>query len=105
MKTTFDLPEPLLREAKSMAAQQGRPLRDLVAEALTDKLSSNARKRARARPRTSEWKAFEATLIRQPDGSYLNPNGIQDESFFADVEAARKNGPLWPSRDPFAGDR
>ena len=88
-----------------MAAQQGRPLRDLVAEALTDKLSSNARKRARARPRTSEWKAFEATLVHQPDGSYLNPNGIQDESFFADVEAARKNGPLWPSRDPFAGDR
>ena len=105
MKTTFDLPEPLLREAKSVAAQQGRPLRDLVAEALVEKLSATAAARARARPRSSEWKAFEATLIRQADGSYLNPNGIQDASFFADVEAARSTGPTWPTRDPFADER
>ena len=105
MKTTFDLPEPLLREAKSVAAPQGRPLRDLVAEALADKLACTARSKPGSRGRTSEWKAFEATLIRQPDGSYINPNGIQDESFFADVAAARKLSGTWQPRDPFADDR
>jgi hypothetical protein len=40
-----------------------------------------------------------------PDGSYLNPHGIQDEAYFADVEAARKHGASWPNRDPFADVR
>ncbi|MBA2431911.1 MAG: hypothetical protein H0V56_07325 [Chthoniobacterales bacterium] len=40
MKTTFDLPEALLREAKAVAARQGRPLRDFVAEAMTEKLTA-----------------------------------------------------------------
>jgi len=40
VKTTFDLPETLLREAKAAAAQQGRPLRDFVAEAMADKLAA-----------------------------------------------------------------
>jgi hypothetical protein len=31
MKTTFDLPDPLLRRAKAVAAEQGRPLRDFIA--------------------------------------------------------------------------
>jgi hypothetical protein len=38
MKTTVDLPEMLLREAKAMAARQGRTLRDFVAEAMNEKL-------------------------------------------------------------------
>jgi hypothetical protein len=41
MKTTFDLPEPLLRRAKAVAAHQGRPLRDLVAKAIEGKLSAD----------------------------------------------------------------
>jgi hypothetical protein len=38
MKTTVDLPETLLREAKAVAARQGRTLRDFVAEAMNEKL-------------------------------------------------------------------
>lgn len=38
MKTTVDLPDSLLRDAKAAAARQGRTLRDLVAEALNEKL-------------------------------------------------------------------
>ncbi len=34
MKTTIDLPESLLRQAKAEAALSGRKLRELVAEAL-----------------------------------------------------------------------
>ena len=91
MKTTFDLPDPLLRRAKAVAAEQGRPLRDLIAEAITDKLASpppDAPLR-RSEPPADEWKAYLATLERQPDGSYINPNGIDDESYFEDLDDIR----------------
>ncbi len=38
MKATVDLPQSLLREAKAVAARQGRTLRDFVAEGLNEKL-------------------------------------------------------------------
>jgi hypothetical protein len=41
MKTTLELPDPLFRRAKSVAAQRGIPFRELVSEALTEKLAVN----------------------------------------------------------------
>jgi hypothetical protein len=38
MKTTLEIPDPLFRRAKSAAAERGIPLRELVSEALADKL-------------------------------------------------------------------
>ena len=38
MKTTLEIPDPLFRRAKSAAAERGIPLRELVTEALADKL-------------------------------------------------------------------
>ncbi|HWB95300.1 MAG TPA: hypothetical protein VG672_01320 [Bryobacteraceae bacterium] len=38
MKTTLEIPDNLFRRAKSAAAEQGIPLRELVTEALADKL-------------------------------------------------------------------
>jgi hypothetical protein len=38
MKTTIEIPDPLFRRAKSAAAERGIPLRELVSEALADKL-------------------------------------------------------------------
>jgi hypothetical protein len=38
MKTTLEIPDPLFRRAKSAAAERGIPLRELVSEALIDKL-------------------------------------------------------------------
>lgn len=38
MKTTLEIPDALFRQAKTVAAQKGIPLRELVTEALTDKL-------------------------------------------------------------------
>jgi hypothetical protein len=90
MKTTFDLPEPLLREAKSLAARQGRPLRDLVADAIAQALQSQAATvQRRSEPPPEEWAAFLATLERQPDGSYVNPNGIDAEEFFKSLDDMR----------------
>jgi hypothetical protein len=47
MKTTLEIPDALFRRAKSAAAQRGIPLRELVSEALADKLSAG---RAEERP-------------------------------------------------------
>ena len=46
MKTTLEIPDPLFRQAKAAAAEQGIPLRELVTLALAEKLrgSSNAEK-------------------------------------------------------------
>ncbi|MGO9260726.1 MAG: hypothetical protein ACLQU1_31130 [Bryobacteraceae bacterium] len=38
MKTTLEIPDALFRRAKSAAAEQGIPLRELISEALVEKL-------------------------------------------------------------------
>ena len=89
MKTTFDLPERLVRRAKAAAAEQGRPLRDLVAEAIDAKLAADQAAARSASKAPNEWEAFKAQLVPQPDGTWFNPNGIQDEGFFEALEAIR----------------
>lgn len=103
MKTTFDLPDPLLRKAKAVAADQGRPLRDLVAEALADKLAALALAKGASRSRVSEWKAFEAKLQKQPDGSYINPEIPADDNFAEILETIRAERLAWQPRNPFEG--
>ena len=90
MKTTFDLPDPLLRKAKAVAAAQGRPLRDLVAEAIEARLAAPPPPlQRRSEPPADEWQAFLSTLELQPDGSYINPNGIADPAFFQALDDVR----------------
>jgi hypothetical protein len=104
MKTTFDLPEPLLRRAKAAAAHQGRPLRDLVAEAIEVKLTTDEATARGKGERDNAWKAFSSRLQKLPDGTYFNPEGIEDESFFETLEMIRTEGRAWQPRDPFAPD-
>ena len=42
MKTTLEFPDALFRRAKSAAAQRGIPFRELVSEALAEKLTLGA---------------------------------------------------------------
>ena len=42
MKTTLEIPDTLFRRAKSAAAEQGIPLRELVSQALAEKLRGPA---------------------------------------------------------------
>jgi hypothetical protein len=42
MKTTLEIPDFLFRRAKSVAAQRGIPLRQLVTEAVQDKLNATS---------------------------------------------------------------
>lgn len=103
MKTTFDLPDPLLRRAKALAAQQGRPLRDLVAEAIGEKLEHTAGSAAAGTQpgegRREAWERWRTRLVQLPDGGWLNPEGIEDESFFQSLDGVR--GETWVSRNPF----
>ena len=40
MTTTLEIPDHIFRRAKSLAAERGIPLRELVTEAVKDKLAS-----------------------------------------------------------------
>ena len=44
MKTTLEIPDPIFRRAKSVAAQRGIALRAFVTEAVEEKLAGDSRK-------------------------------------------------------------
>ena len=52
MKTTLEIPDPLFRKAKSKAAERGQTLKQLVTEALQEKLALNTGK---SRPGDPGW--------------------------------------------------
>jgi hypothetical protein len=52
VKTTLEIPDPLFRKAKSTAAERGQTLKQLVTEALQEKLAA---KRAPAGSTEPEW--------------------------------------------------
>jgi hypothetical protein len=66
MKTTFDIPEELLVEAKKRAAELRRPLRSLVTEGLRAQLASGGGRnpavaKRQARPRI-RWVTVKGAL-------------------------------------------
>ncbi len=102
MKTTFDLPGPLLRKANALAADQGRALRDVVAETLQEKLAAHAAATRESEANNAQRMAFEARLQKLPHGSALNPDG--DDSFAERLETIRAESRGWQPRDPVAGE-
>jgi hypothetical protein len=50
VKTTLDIPDPLFRKAKSKAAERGQSLRQLVTEALQEKLAAKPAPTRRGEP-------------------------------------------------------
>jgi hypothetical protein len=53
MKTTLEIPDLLFRKAKSTAAERGQTLKQLVTEALQEKLA--VKSTGKARPREPGW--------------------------------------------------
>ncbi|HEX4076587.1 MAG TPA: hypothetical protein VHX49_14390 [Candidatus Acidoferrales bacterium] len=47
MKTTLEIPDDVFRRAKSAAAERGIPLRELVTEAVKDKLDKRSKTNAK----------------------------------------------------------
>lgn len=73
MKTTLEIPDSLFRRAKSAAAERGVPLRQLVADALAEKLSGKI-------PEEKPWmKTFGKLHILRKETA--NINGIIEKAF------------------------
>lgn len=60
MKTTIDLPDDLVREVKLRAVMQGRTVKDLVAECLSESLGLTPRKNEKS-PTGSERVEIDAS--------------------------------------------
>lgn len=65
MKTTVELPPELLRRMKAEAALQGRTMKDLLIEAVRDKLASGASSRAGWRAVFGKARAAEVREVEQ----------------------------------------
>ena len=58
MKTTIEIPDPLFRKAKSLAAERGQTLKAFVTDALTARLASQSG----GGPRNPQWMAGFGSL-------------------------------------------
>jgi hypothetical protein len=65
MKTTIDLPDELFVAAKKRAADERRPLRDLVAAGLREELRNPARSKRKAR--AIDWVTVKGGVPRGLD--------------------------------------
>lgn len=87
MKVTLDLPDQLLRQAQACAAECDCSLQTFVIEALTEKLAVIA---AAPPPTGRDGREELASRLQlRPDGTYFNPDGIEDEEFFRSLEKLR----------------
>lgn len=90
MKTTLELPDDLFRSAKIAAAQQGRPLKDLFAEALRDKLKSPG---LVARPTAPPWMklfgAFGKSRVSRADSRRIQ---AAVEAEFGQIDPLEQSG-------------
>jgi len=74
VKTTLEIPDPIFRRAKSVAAQRGIPLREFVTEAVKEKLADGGK--ATGKP----WMAAFGKLRRlRKETSRIN--GLIEEEF------------------------
>lgn len=76
MKTTLELPDPLLRKVKATAAARGQSMKDFVAEALREKLAPAARPGVAAEP---PWMRGFGRLKRLHDETARVQRAIDDE--------------------------
>lgn len=89
MKVRLDLPDQLLLRAQAAAVERGCTLQDFVIEALTEKLATIG-----AAPRSASIdgrKTLASRLQLLPDGSFRNPDGIDDDEFFENLERTRSD--------------
>lgn len=79
MKTTLEIPDPIFRRAKSVAAERGIPLREFITEAVRDKLAD------RAKAAEKPWMAGFGKLRRLHKETAKINRRIEEE--FEQVEA------------------
>lgn len=74
MKTTLEIPDPVFRRAKSVAAQRGIALRAFVTEAVEEKLAADAQKQDKP------WSRLAGGL-KHLHKETVRINGILNEEF------------------------
>jgi hypothetical protein len=72
MKTTLDLPDHLMRQVKQRALQQGRPIKELVADYIRQGLHGTPGAPLQPTARAVELDASGMPLFR-PDPSFSGP--------------------------------
>lgn len=79
VKTTIEIPDPLFRKAKSLAAERGQTLKDFVADALQARLAAANESVPAGEP---EWMAGFGKL-RRLHKETARIQGVIDEAFEA----------------------
>jgi hypothetical protein len=74
VKTTLEIPDPIFRRAKSVAAQRGIALRAFVTEAVEEKLSADSQKEEKP------WVRLAGGL-KHLHKETVRINGIMDSEF------------------------
>jgi hypothetical protein len=69
MKTTIDLPEPLVSEAKRRALRQGRPFKDLIAQYIREGLNETSRDSESRSPGVLQVDDDGLPVLRQDPGA------------------------------------
>lgn len=77
MKTTVEIPDLLFRKAKATAAQRGQSLKQLITEALQEKLAANEATGETSEP---EWMCAFGKLRHLQDETALVQDRV-DEAF------------------------
>lgn len=96
MRTTIDISEPLLRQAKAKAALEGKKLKDVVNEALEDLLSSgpitdDPKTKLPKNIRIDTVGKFRIPVIQssQPNKANITPQDLKDLEFNEDAARYR----------------
>lgn len=98
MKTTLELPDDLMRDIRIRAARSDRRIKDVVTELLRRGLEAPQEPSA-----NGPVQAWCARLVFHEDGSVTNPEGIEDDAFFAALDRVRADDRATAPRDPFGG--
>jgi len=69
VKTTIEIPDPLLRQAKAVAATRGESLRDLFSRALREHLSRPTRNRLGAEGWRQVFGAASGAAVAEVDAA------------------------------------
>ncbi len=99
MKTTLELPDDLMRRIKIRAAATDRKLKDTVEELVRRGLEA-----AEAGHTDNPLQALKDRLQFRPDGTVINPDGVDDPEFFEALDEIRAESRREVPRDPFAED-
>lgn len=95
MKTTLELPDDLMQIMKLQADVRNRKLMDVIEEAIRRGLATTEE------PEANSLAALKNRLILNADGTYTNPDGIDDPEFFSELERIRESNRKEPLNDPF----